>query len=205
MAQILVIARLCEPSSGLHLAEGWYRRTAMEDLLGVAPERVNDDRLYRALETQLKQRMDELFTLDYELLLYAVTSTYFEGQACGVELARRRGHSRDHRPDCKQVCSGLVVTREGMPLGYAVFAGNRTNVTTVEDIAGTMEARYGAAGVGDGPRHDECGQHRPAATQWPTLWARTGSPVLTARAPASIGLSWISGACCAVPLCRRLT
>lgn len=71
MAQILVTARLCEPSSGLHLAEGWYRRTAMEDLLGVAPERVNDDRLYRTLETQLKQRVDELFTLDYELLLYA--------------------------------------------------------------------------------------------------------------------------------------
>ncbi|NGZ59611.1 MAG: IS1634 family transposase, partial [Nitrospira sp. LK265] len=84
------------------------------------------------------------FTLDYELLLYDVTSTYFEGQAASNPLAHR-GYSRDHRPDCKQVCIALVVTREGLPLGYEVFAGNRTDVTTVEEIVGTMEARYGLA------------------------------------------------------------
>jgi transposase len=154
MAAILVIARLCEPSSELHIAEDWYRRTALEDLLGVPTERVNDDRLYRALdrllphkralENHLKQRLGALFGLDYELLLYDVTSTYFEGQALRNPLARR-GHSRDHRRDCKQVCIGLVVTREGMPLGYEVFAGNRTDVTTVEEIVGTMERRYGRA------------------------------------------------------------
>jgi len=154
MAAILVIARLCEPSSELHIAEDWYRRTALEDLLGVAPEQVNDDRLYRALdqllphkralEEHLKNRLGELFALDYELLLYDVTSTFFEGQAEGNPLARR-GHSRDHRPDCKQVCIGLVVSRDGMPLGYEVFAGNRVDVTTVEEIVGTMEARYGKA------------------------------------------------------------
>jgi len=154
MAAILVIARLCEPSSELHIAEDWYRRTALSDLLGVAEERINDDRLYRALdrllphkralEAHLKQRLGALFALDYELLLYDVTSTYFEGQAAANALARR-GHSRDHRPDCKQVCIGLVVTREGMPLGYEVFAGNRTDVTTVEEIVGTMESRYGQA------------------------------------------------------------
>ncbi|MGH8726247.1 MAG: IS1634 family transposase, partial [Burkholderiales bacterium] len=154
MAAILVIARLCEPSSELHIAEDWYRRTALEDLLGVAVERVNDDRLYRALdrllphkralEEHLKRRLGELFALDYELLLYDVTSTYFEGQAKANALARR-GHSRDHRPDCKQVCIALVVTRDGMPLGYEVFAGNRTDVTTVEEIVGTMEARHGRA------------------------------------------------------------
>lgn len=154
MAAILVIARLCEPSSELHIAEDWYRRTALEDLLGVPAERVNDDRLYRALdrllphkralEEQLTGRLGELFGLDYELLLYDVTSTYFEGQAAANRLARR-GHSRDHRPDCKQVCIALVVTREGLPLGYEVFAGNRTDVTTVEEIVGTMEARYGQA------------------------------------------------------------
>jgi len=154
MAAILVLARLCEPSSELHIAEDWYRRTALEDLLGVPAERVNDDRLYRALdrllphkralEDHLKRRLGELFALDYELLLYDVTSTYFEGQAKANDLARR-GHSRDHRPDCKQVCIGLVVTRDGMPLGYEVFAGNRTDVTTVEEIVGTMEARYGRA------------------------------------------------------------
>ena len=155
MAAILVIARLCEPSSELHIAEDWYRRTALADLLGVPEERVNDDRLYRALdqllphkqalETHLKQRLGELFALDYDLLLYDVTSTYFEGEAAANPLAKR-GHSRDHRSDCKQVCIGLVVTRAGIPLGYEVFAGNRHDVTTVEQIVGTMESRYGQAG-----------------------------------------------------------
>ena len=154
MAAILVIARLCEPSSELHIAEDWYRRTALSDLLGVPAEAVNDDRLYRALdrllphkpalEAHLKRRLGELFELDYELLLYDVTSTHFEGQANANPMAAR-GHSRDHRSDCKQVCIGLVVTRQGMPLGYEVFAGNRTDVTTVEEIVGTMEARYGRA------------------------------------------------------------
>ena len=154
IAAILVIARLCEPASELHIAEDWYRRTALDDLLGVPAERVTDDRLYRALdrllphkqalETHLKERLGALFDLDYELLLYDVTSTYFEGQAEGNGLARR-GYSRDHRGDCKQVCIGLVVTRDGVPLGYEVFAGNRTDVTTVEEIVTTMERRYGQA------------------------------------------------------------
>lgn len=152
MAAILVIARLCEPSSELHVAEDWYRRTALEDLLGVPADRVNDDRLYRALdallphkeeiERHLKERFGELFALDYDLLLYDVTSTYFEGQSARNESAAR-GHSRDHRPDCKQVCIALVVTREGVPLGYELFAGNRTDVTTVEEIVSTMERRFG--------------------------------------------------------------
>jgi hypothetical protein len=154
MAAVLVIARLCEPSSELHIAEDWYRRTALEDLLGLASEQVNEDRLYRALdrllphkpalERHLKVRFGELFALDYDLLLYDVTSTYFEGLAAKNELAQR-GYSRDHRPDCKQVCIALVVTREGMPLGYEVFAGNRVDVTTVEEIVETMEARFGLA------------------------------------------------------------
>jgi hypothetical protein len=73
-----------------------------------------------------------------------VTSTYFEGQADGNPLAQR-GYSRDHRPDCKQVCIGLVVSKCGMPLGYEVFAGNRTDVTTLQEIVQTMERRYGRA------------------------------------------------------------
>jgi len=154
MASVLVIARLCEPSSELHIAEDWYRRTALEDLLGLPESKVNAARLYRALdrllphkeaiERHLVKRLGELFDLSYDLLLYDVTSTYFEGLAAGNSLAKR-GHSRDHRPDCKQVCIALVVTREGMPLGYEVFAGNRTDVTTVEEIVETMEARYGIA------------------------------------------------------------
>ena len=155
IASILVLARLCEPSSELHVAEDWYRRTALEDLLGVSPERVYPMRLYRALdrllphkralEAHLKERFGELFALDYDLLLYDVTSTYFEGEAKANPQAQR-GYSRDSRPDCKQVCIGLVVTRDGYPLGYEVFAGNRVDVTTVEEIVEEMERRYGKAG-----------------------------------------------------------
>ena len=154
MALVLVLARLCEPSSELHIAEDWYRRTALDDVLALPAPLVNDDRCYRALdrllphktalEQHLVQRLGELFALDYELLLYDVTSTYFEGAAARNPLAQR-GHSRDHRPDCKQVCLALVVTREGMPLGYELFAGNKTDVTTVQEIVGTMETRYGQA------------------------------------------------------------
>src|SRR5262247_512559 len=127
---ILVIGRLCEPSSELHVAERWYRTTALEDLLGVSTEEIYDERLYRALdrllphkqalEEHLVRRLGELFELEYELLLYDVTSTYFEGAAKANPQAQR-GHSRDHRPDCKQVCIALVVTREGIPLAYEVF------------------------------------------------------------------------------------
>ena len=154
VAAILVIARLCEPSSELYVAERWYERTALEDLLGVSADLINDDRLYRLLdhlvwhksdiEHHLRQRLGELFAIEYDLLLYDVTSTYFEGLAPRNQMARR-GHSRDQRTDCLQVCIALVVTREGMPLGYEVFDGNTTDVTTVQTIVGTMEARYGLA------------------------------------------------------------
>jgi transposase len=153
-ALILVIARLCEPSSELRIAEHFYRHSALADLLGVPIDKVDDNRLYRgldellphkpALETFLKERFGELFGIDYDLLLYDVTSTYFEGQANANPLAKR-GYSRDHRPDCKQVCIGLVVTRCGLPLGYEVFAGNRHDSTTLEEIVETMEGRYGKA------------------------------------------------------------
>jgi transposase len=98
----------------------------------------------RALEAHLKTRLGELFAIDYDLLLYDVTSTYFEGEAEGIAIAKR-GHSRDQRPDRKQVCIALVVTREGMPLGYEVFDGNRVDVTTVKEIVGSMEKRFGQA------------------------------------------------------------
>ena len=154
LVAVVVIARLREPSSELHIAEAWYRTTALEDLLGLPAERVDDNRLYHALdrllphkpalEQHLRRRLGELFALEYDLLLYDVTSTYFEGLAEGNPLARR-GYSRDHRGDCKQVCIALVVTREGMPLGYELFAGNRNDVTTVEEVVERMEARFGLA------------------------------------------------------------
>jgi transposase len=79
------------------------------------------------------------------VLLYDVTSTYFEGEAEGNGLARR-GYSRDHRPDRKQVCIALVVTFDGFPLGYEVFAGNTHDSRTVQTIVEAMEARHGAVG-----------------------------------------------------------
>lgn len=154
MVMVLVLCRLCDPSSELRIAEHIYGQTAIAELLGIPAEKVNDDRLYRALdkllphkgelEVHLKNRLGKLFDLEYDLLLYDVTSTYFEGEAKGNPKAQR-GYSRDHRPDCKQVCIALVVTKNGTPLGYETFPGNRSDVTTVEEIVETMEARYGKA------------------------------------------------------------
>lgn len=153
-AAILSMARFCEPSSELHIEDTWYRRTALEDLLGVSVEQVHTDRLYAGLdqllphkeriEQHLKERLGNLFDLKYDLLLYDITSTYFEGECAGNALARR-GYSRDCRPDCKQVCIGLVVTEDGIPLGYEVFAGNTADSTTVESMVRAMESKYGKA------------------------------------------------------------
>jgi len=154
MACVLTVARFVEPSSELHVEDTWYRRTALPELLGIPVHEVEEHRLYRTLdrvlplksriELALKDRIGELFNPDLEILLYDVTSTYFEGEA-KRNPAARRGYSRDHRPDCKQVCIGLVVTTDGFPLGYEVFAGNRTDVTTLEEIVEAMEKKYGRA------------------------------------------------------------
>ena len=168
MTVVLVLGRLLDPSSELHLAEHGYEASALAELLGVPAAKVNDDRLYRtldrllphkpafhltdedlsvgtlALEKHLQQRLGELFDLDYDLLLYDVTCTYFEGAAAANPQAQR-GYSRDHRPDCKQVNIALVVSRSGLPLGYEVFAGNRSDVTTVKEIVEAMESKYGKA------------------------------------------------------------
>jgi transposase len=154
-AAVLVAARLCEPSSELHIAEDWYRHTALCDLLQLGDEEVNKDRLYRgldhllahksALEAHLSERCGELFAVHNEVLLYDVTSTYFEGEAEANPQARR-GYSRDHRPDRKQVCIALVVTFDGFPLGYEVFPGNTHDSKTLQTIVATMEARHGVVG-----------------------------------------------------------
>jgi transposase len=154
MAAILTTARFCEPGSELHIEDSWYARTALEDLLAVSPQKVHTDRLYTALdrmlvhkdalEKHLKERLGDLFDLDYDLLLYDVTSTYFEGECRGNPMAQC-GYSRDSRPDCLQVCIGLVVTEDGMPLGYEVFEGNTHDSKTVETIVTAMESKYGKA------------------------------------------------------------
>jgi transposase len=152
VACILTLARFCAPCAELQIADFWYGTTALDDLLGVAPEKVNEQRLYRGLDALLPHKdglfrhfqkvYGELFGTSYDLLLYDITSTYFEGQ-CEANPQARRGYSRDSRPDCLQVCIALVVTPEGLPLSYEVFDGNRTDVTTVEDIIKTMREKYG--------------------------------------------------------------
>lgn len=152
MAAVHAVARLCEPSSDLAIAESFFGKTALDDLLAVPSEKVYDNRLYRALDamlplreqlfTHLRKVYGELFDARFDVLLYDITSTYFEGQAKHNDKARR-GYSRDSRPDCEQVTIGLVVTPEQLPLAYEVFDGNRNDATTLSDMFDLMETRYG--------------------------------------------------------------
>ena len=152
VACILTLARFCAPGSELKIAECWYSRTALDDLLGVPIEKVNDDRLYRALDavlpsrdalfTHLQQRYGQWFGTTFDILLYDITSTYFEGLMT-LNPQARRGYSRDGRPDCLQVCIGLIVTPEGLPIAYEIFEGNRGDSTTVEEIIEQLRTKYG--------------------------------------------------------------
>jgi transposase len=151
---IEVINRLCGPCSEFALAERWYMATGLEDLLGVPEREVTKDRLYRTLddllkakqgiENDLQEQLGTLFRLAYDLLLYDLTSTYFEGLAEDNDLAKR-GYSRDHRKDCKQVILALIVTREGFPLAHYTLAGNTQDVQTVKKIITEVEKRFGTA------------------------------------------------------------
>jgi transposase len=152
LVAIEVINRLCGPCSEFALAERWYASTALEDIVGVADAFVTKDRLYRtldglraaqeAIEDDLQKHLHTLFDLDYDLLLYDLTSTYFEGLAEANDLAAR-GYSRDHRRDCKQVVLALVVTREGFPLAHFTLKGNTQDVATVKQVVTAVEKRFG--------------------------------------------------------------
>lgn len=149
---IEVINRLCAPCSEYALAERWYASTGLEDLLGVPDGEVTKDRLYgtldllrgakEAIENDLKEQLGRLFQLQYDVLLYDLTSSYFEGLAEENKLAKR-GYSRDHRGDCKQIVVALVVTREGFPLAHMTLAGNTQDVQTVRTIVEAVELRFG--------------------------------------------------------------
>jgi hypothetical protein len=152
VAAILAIARFCRPSSELYIEKHFYPGSALEDILGIDPAQVHTDRLYegldqllackKAIEQHLRQRLGQLFELSYEVLLYDLTSTYFEG-ACAANPMAKRGYSRDSRPDCLQVVIALIVTTDGYPLGYEVFDGNTNDATTVEKIVQKIEAEHG--------------------------------------------------------------
>lgn len=154
VVELLAVNRLIAPRSELFIHEKWFPQSAMAVLLGSDDRVAEKDRLYRALdrmvghkealEKHLQERWKDLFGASFDVLLYDLTSTYFEGDVEEVEKARR-GYSRDHRPDCKQLIIALVVTPEGFPLSHEVFEGNRADVTTLEEILRAVERKHGHA------------------------------------------------------------
>ena len=157
MVAIEVISRLCIGQGGetseFGLAEVGYRRTALEDLLGVPDEQVTKDRLYRtldlllaakdAIERDMHERLGTLFDLKFDLVLCDLTSTFFEGLAEDDDLANL-GYSRDHRSDCKQVVLAMVVSVEGFPLWHEVFKGNKSDKTALPEIVDAVSAKFGS-------------------------------------------------------------
>jgi transposase len=154
LAEVMTLNRLVRPASE-HAMPDWIRRTALADLLGTDFTTLSDEALYRTLdrlhpqrakiEQALAAREHTLFNLDDTIYLYDLTSTYFEGQ-CPVNPQAKRGYSRDHRPDCKQVVIGLVLDRDGFPKAHEVFDGNRQDRSTVGDMLTRLEARTGRRG-----------------------------------------------------------
>lgn len=147
----MVLNRLIAPASE-HAMPAWFRTTALQDILGLELEDRGEDWLYanmdklephrQAIDRALVARERSLFDLDPQIYLYDVTSTYFEGQAEANPKAKL-GHSRDKRPDCKQVLIGLALGREGFPLGHEIFAGNRQDRSTLGEILDRLQANLG--------------------------------------------------------------
>jgi transposase len=153
---VLVAYRLLAPGSEWRLHREWFERTALADLMGGDFGLAEIHKLYRchdrllehkeALFDHLTKRWRDLFAARFDLLLYDLTSTYFEAEPPFAEGDKRRfGYSRDHRPDCVQVVIALVVTPEGLPLAYEVLSGNTADKTTLRDFLGKIERQYGKA------------------------------------------------------------
>ncbi|MGC2162770.1 MAG: IS1634 family transposase [Silvibacterium sp.] len=152
--ELLVINRLIDPGSEFRLHRHWFDQSAMDVLLGVDLAAAEKDRLYRCLDrilehkqdllVHLQQRWKNLFDAHFDVLLYDLTSTYFEGEA-EQNAKARRGYSRDGRPDCKQVVVALVITPEGFPLAYEVMDGNTSDKTTLRGFLSKIEDLYGKA------------------------------------------------------------
>jgi hypothetical protein len=152
--QLLAINRLCEPGSEFAVHRSWFLRSAMDELLGCDFAVAEKDRLYRCLDRILPHkdelcrflvdRWKTLFDASFDVLLYDLTSTYFEG-ACGQIPKARHGYSRDGRPDCRQVVIALVVTTDGLPLAYEVLAGNTSDKTTLKSFLEKIQSMYGKA------------------------------------------------------------
>lgn len=150
--RVLVINRLCDPGSEWFVHQRWYSQSALPFLLDTDARLASKDRLYRCLDKviahkenlqkHLTDRWGDLFGANTDILLYDLTSTYFEGSVESVAKAKR-GYSRDKRGDCKQLVLALVVTPEGFPLSYEVFDGNRRDVGTLDEMLDNIEQKYG--------------------------------------------------------------
>ena len=149
----LVCYHLIDPGSEWRLHRHWFEQSAMGDLLGEDFALVQKDKLYRCLDkllehkrdffSYLKGRWQSLFNVRFDVLLYDLTSTYFESDPPDQEGLRRYGYSRDKRPDCLQVVIALIVTPEGFPLAYEVMPGNTSDKTTLKDFLQKIETQYG--------------------------------------------------------------
>ena len=147
-----VCYQLIDPGSEWRLHRHWYEHSAMQDLLASATRVLSDDTLYRCLDkllvhkraffSFLRQRWEVLFRARFDILLYDLTSTYFESDP-PFAGKRQFGYSRDKRPDCVQVVIALVVTPQGFPLAYEVMPGNTSDKTTLKDFLEQIEAQYG--------------------------------------------------------------
>jgi hypothetical protein len=152
--QLLAVNRLCEPGSEFAVHRSWFLRSAMDELLGCDFAVAEKDRLYRCLDRLLPhkdelcrfltQRWRTLFDASFDILLYDLTSTYFEGLCEQIPKAKH-GYSRDGRPDCRQVVIALVVTTDGLPLAYEVLAGNTADCTTLKNFLAKIAGLYGKA------------------------------------------------------------
>ena len=153
---VLVAYRLLSPGSEWRLHRHWFERSALGDLLGADATLADIHTLYachdrllehkQAVFDHLVGRWRDLFNVSFDVLLYDLTSTYFESDPPADEEDKRRfGYSRDHRPDCVQVVIALVVTPEGLPLAYEVLAGNTADSTTLKDFLARIERQYGKA------------------------------------------------------------
>lgn len=156
IVQALCCYRLLDPGSEWRLHRDWYEKSAMGDLLGVGFELVEIHKLYecldrliahkRALFDHLTERWKDLFNAKFDVLLYDLTSTYFESDPPFPEGDKRQfGYSRDKRFDCVQVVIALIVTPEGFPLAYEVLAGNTADKTTLRSFLKKIEEQYGKA------------------------------------------------------------
>ncbi|GAC1666608.1 MAG: hypothetical protein PVS2B1_25130 [Candidatus Dormibacteraceae bacterium] len=187
--QVLVSYRLIAPGSEWKLHRDWFGRSAMADLLGSDFRLAEPHKLYACHDFLLAHKADlfshlvtrwrDLFNVSFDVLLYDLTSTYFEINAADVPEGdkRRHGYSRDKRPDCPQVVIALVVTPDGLPLAYEVLAGNTADCKTLRMFLDKIEQQYGrAARLGNGPRHSDRSRADRNAGQRPTGAISGGNP-----------------------------